>query len=161
MLLNICAKFHPFSPISSIMVKPSLIMRYPLVFVRYNGVCDDGFSFESPKNEKSNSFTQLVWKDTHFIGVGVSNATEKDNKGNFCKFVVVEYRPPGSITFYLFKKTYYKGKIPLQSRMKLCAIKAFAVIVCVVIVLHHLGVSRFLFHGKLPSQEIVFVFYLF
>ena len=55
-------------------------------------------SFDKPNNPNTRAFTQLVWNDSSFIGVG--KATEKKKKdGDICTFIVVLYKPPGKILY--------------------------------------------------------------
>ena len=66
--------------------------------IRYDEVCNPGMSFDKPNNPNTRAFTQLVWNDSSFIGVG--KATEKKKKdGDICTFIVVLYKPPGKILY--------------------------------------------------------------
>jgi hypothetical protein len=60
----------------------------------YEGINKYNFKNKENKNkndEKINSFTQLIWKNTKEVGFGYSN----DDKGNF--YVVAYYFPCGNI----------------------------------------------------------------
>ena len=66
------------------------------LFGRYREVCDSNYNFDEEKGtQKAGHFTQLVWKGSHSLGVGVSNRQSKLNLN--CTYVVVRYRNAGNI----------------------------------------------------------------
>ena len=62
-------------------------------FYRYGEVCKPGYSFSGTSAGAAGHFTQVVWKGTVSLGIGM--ATGKSETGLFCSYVVARYRPPG------------------------------------------------------------------
>ena len=63
---------------------------------RYREVCDAKYNFdEESGTQKAGHFTQLVWKDSKKIGIGVSHR-QSSLKLN-CTYVVARYRNAGNI----------------------------------------------------------------
>ncbi|XP_065641732.1 uncharacterized protein LOC100206500 isoform X2 [Hydra vulgaris] len=81
----------------------------------YNEVCQQEYDFSSESNKKETlHFTQLVWKNTSFLGVGFHTVTNPD--GEECTFVVARYRPSGNLK-NKFKNNVKKGYF---DRKKMC-----------------------------------------
>lgn len=65
---------------------------------RYDEVCGEDVDFEEGIFDNAESFSQLVWKDSYYVGIA-SNNGKKDNQT--CKFISAFFRPPGNIAgFY-------------------------------------------------------------
>ena len=82
---------------------------------RYREVCDSKYNFDAEKGtQKAGHFTQVVWKDSKDIGVGVSN---KQNKLKLnCTYVVVRYRNAGNILGLFTDKVQRGSFIPGMCR---------------------------------------------
>ena len=67
-----------------------------LSFNRYHEVCDPGYTFTPPPSSfggGTGHFTQIVWKTSVKLGVGMAETTMNGNK---CIFTVGRYREPGN-----------------------------------------------------------------
>ena len=65
-------------------------------FTRYREVCDAKYNFDEENGtQKAGHFTQLVWKDSKKIGIGISHR-QSSQKLN-CTYVVARYRNAGNI----------------------------------------------------------------
>lgn len=61
---------------------------------RYKEVCNSNYDFSTEGLQDAGHFTQLVWKDTEFLGIG--KATGMVN-GVPCTAVVARYEPAGNV----------------------------------------------------------------
>jgi uncharacterized protein YkwD len=67
----------------------------------YNEIQD--YNFDNPGfNMSTGHFTQVVWKDTEYMGIGYA----KSNNGTF--YVVANYYPPGNVMGYFDQNVYPK-----------------------------------------------------
>ncbi len=65
---------------------------------RYKEACDKNYNFDA-ENESSDAkqFSQMVWKDTEKLGIGVAKKEiEIDNLNLTCFFIVGRFRSPGN-----------------------------------------------------------------
>jgi len=55
------------------------------------------YKFDKPGfAHNTGHFTQVVWKGTKAVGVGIATTSEPDNKGFYKSYVVARYFPPGN-----------------------------------------------------------------
>ncbi|XP_065676310.1 uncharacterized protein LOC100206500 isoform X4 [Hydra vulgaris] len=81
----------------------------------YNEVCQQEYDFSSESNKSETlHFTQLIWKNTSFLGIGFHTVSNPDNEE--CTFVVARYRPSGNLK-NKFKNNVNKGYF---DRKKMC-----------------------------------------
>ena len=73
---------------------------------RYKEVCKPGYKFDGSSGGSTGHFTQVVWKDSKELGIGM--ATGKSQSGMFCTYIVGRYRPPGNYRGR-YKKNVAKG----------------------------------------------------
>lgn len=59
---------------------------------RYNEVCKYNFNEDGPQ-KATDHFTQLVWKASTELGMGVA---QKQENGVICSYIVARYRPHGN-----------------------------------------------------------------
>lgn len=63
-------------------------------FVRYNEVCKPGYNFKnSGFSAGTGHFTQVVWKGSTDLGIGVATGNKHGMK---CTYIVARYRPAGN-----------------------------------------------------------------
>ena len=61
---------------------------------RYEELCNPGYNFNSGQfTMGTGHFSQLVWKDTRDLGVGLAVAVRD---GIRCAYIVGRYKPPGN-----------------------------------------------------------------
>lgn len=65
-----------------------------MLFLRYNEVCDPGYTFGSESMGGAGHFTQVVWKDSVELGFGKADS-EKD--GMICSYYVGRYKNAGNM----------------------------------------------------------------
>ena len=77
-------KFHAFEP----------SFFFSSVIERYNEVCDVDFTSSEDLQSGTESFAQLIWKDTQRVGFAVTSGR---NKNQTCQYIAGVFRPPGNI----------------------------------------------------------------
>lgn len=63
-------------------------------FARYKEVCKPGYSFNGSSRGGTGHFTQVVWKGSKELGIGMAKG--KSKSGMFCTYVVARYKPAGN-----------------------------------------------------------------
>ena len=86
---------------------PPLYLSLLCLSKRYGEVCKPGYSFSGTSAGAAGHFTQVVWKGSSQLGIGV--ATGKSKTGLFCTYIVARYRPPGNFIGE-YKENVPKGK---------------------------------------------------
>ena len=61
---------------------------------RYREVCDYNFDTHRSIQLKTGHFTQMVWRKSEELGVGVATGTKH---GLECTYIVARYRPAGNV----------------------------------------------------------------
>ena len=88
-------------------------------------MCDSKYKFNEEKGaQKAGHFTQLVWRDSKAIGVGVSNRQNTLNLN--CTYVVVRYRNAGNI-LGLFTDEVQRGSFAVDMCEKIVSMAESAV----------------------------------
>ena len=64
------------------------------LILRYKEVCKPGYPFDGSSSSGTGHFTQVVWKKSTELGIGMAKG--KSKSGMFCTYVVGRYRPPGN-----------------------------------------------------------------
>ena len=89
-----------------------IFLKQFLYIVRYKDICEKGYNFESSlDNADSNQFTNLVWKGSSKLGLGVAKKDISiDNLNLSCFFVVARYDDNPVHHLNTHKKNVLKGK---------------------------------------------------
>ena len=91
--------------------------RYERISIhRYGEVCKPGYSFSGTSAGAAGHFTQVVWKGTVSLGIGM--ATAKSKSGLLCTYIVGRYRPPGNFIGD-YKENVPKGEFSKDTCVKL------------------------------------------
>jgi len=84
---------------------------YLFIFSRYNEVCQDGVVLGGDELQSgTESFAQLVWKDTQKVGIAYATGKKKDQT---CHYVVAVFRPPGNVENF-YAENVLKGSFNLE-----------------------------------------------